>query len=93
MDAPDPEQLFTLLRDAEPFPDHTLPDTGIGPERERLYSSIFIPGGEYGTRSSTLVLIARDGRIDLHERSYGRDHEVLGTVSFSLSPSGAGSCS
>lgn len=91
-DVPDPEELFALLRDADPFPDRMLPDTGIGLQRERLYSSLFIAGKEYGTRSSSLVLIGRDGRVDFHERSYDQDHAVIETVRFTLSPPEAAPC-
>ena len=86
-DSPDPEALFGLLGDRAAFPDHLLPDTGVGVERERLLSSLFIAGDNYGTRSSTIILMDRAGPITFMERSYGQDHTAVGTVSHTLSPS------
>ncbi len=65
------DALFTLLADRTPGDDHDLPDTGIGREMERALSPIFIAGDEYGTRSSTLLLIGHDGEVRMHERRYG----------------------
>ncbi len=66
----DPETLFTLLADTEPAPMGHLPDTGIGRERERRLSPLFIRGSRYGTRASTVIRRARDGRVDFHERGF-----------------------
>jgi uncharacterized protein with NRDE domain len=65
------EKLFALLSDRRQAADHLLPSTGIGPEWERLLSSAFIASEDYGTRSSTVVLIDRDGAIIFIERSFG----------------------
>lgn len=65
----DPEALFRVLWDAEPAPDARLPDTGVGLERERMLSSPFIRGPEYGTRASTVLLVGRDGRVRFVERT------------------------
>jgi uncharacterized protein with NRDE domain len=64
-------ELFTLLSDRNRPADALLPSTGVGAEWERLLSSAFIASDDYGTRSSTLVLIGRDGSIDFVERSFG----------------------
>ncbi len=68
--APSAEQLFALLADHSTAEDSFLPDTGIGLERERLLSSIFVAGPGYGTRSSTLVLIDRENTLTFIERTY-----------------------
>lgn len=47
--------LFELLREDAIAPDELLPVTGVGLEHERRLSPIFIQGGGYGTRSSTVV--------------------------------------
>ena len=73
----DPEAYFAALADPRPFPDDELPDTGIGPERERLLSPIFISGDFYGTRSTTLLLISRENRVTFMERSHA---PAAGTV-------------
>jgi uncharacterized protein with NRDE domain len=69
----EPEELVAILGDRTPFPDEGLPDTGVGLERERLLSSLFIAGEEYGTRSTTVLLVERAGRTILLERRHDRD--------------------
>lgn len=68
---PTPANLLTILADRRQAPDHELPDTGIGLDFERVLSSSFITGNEYGTRASTALLIDREGIATLHERSFG----------------------
>jgi uncharacterized protein with NRDE domain len=63
--------LFALLSDRSRPADGLLPSTGVAPEWERLLSSAFIASDDYGTRSSTVVLIGRDGSIAFVERSFG----------------------
>jgi uncharacterized protein with NRDE domain len=76
----DPERLLELLADRTIATDDELPETGVGLARERDLSPIFIAGREYGTRSSTVLLIERDGRIGFCERSYSAAGEVVGRV-------------
>jgi uncharacterized protein with NRDE domain len=71
------DRLFSLLSDRSVATDADLPDTGIGLERERLLSPIFIatPEGRYGTRCSTVVLGQRDKdnwRLGVIERTHDR---------------------
>jgi uncharacterized protein with NRDE domain len=63
--------LFALLSDSQRPADDLLPRTGISREWERLLSSAFIASSEYGTRSSTVGLIGRDGQVAFAERSFG----------------------
>ena len=63
--------LFELLADRGPAPDHLLPTTGIGLERERTLSASFIAGESYGTRASTVVLISADGEALFCENRFG----------------------
>jgi len=70
-------RLFKLLADRSVAADADLPDTGIGLERERLLSPIFIatPDGTYGTRCSTVVLGERlptGWRLQVIERTHDR---------------------
>ncbi len=62
--------LFALLRDATPAHDSELPDTGVGVEKERWLSPIFIRTHGYGTRSSTLLLARQDGETQYLERTF-----------------------
>ena len=69
-DDPPIDAAFALLADREPASDDVLPATGVSPQWERLLSSPFIVSADYGTRSSTLLLIARDGNVRFVERSF-----------------------
>jgi len=64
------DMVLDLLLDQTRAADHELPNTGIGPERERQLSSIFIRTAEYGTRSSTLLLIDEQGEVSFTERTF-----------------------
>jgi len=66
------EGLLEMLDDRDPFPDEELPDTGVGQDAERHLSPLFIEGDEYGTRSSTVLLIGRSGDITFVERTFER---------------------
>lgn len=81
-DTIDPESLFSALHDPVPFADELLPDTGIGPDLERFLSPLFIDGPVYGTRSTTVLLVTRDGQLTFCERSYGTGPAT--TVSFDV---------
>ncbi|GGY68341.1 NRDE family protein [Marinobacter zhanjiangensis] len=67
--------LLDQLQDTSPAPDHLLPDTGVGLERERFLSSPFIQSELYGTRASTVVTVARSGEIRVTEQTWLRDAE------------------
>lgn len=68
---PDESDFFRLLADADTVDDKNLPKTGVSLEWERLLSAIFVQSESYGTRASTVLLIDKAGKIDLHERSFG----------------------
>ena len=71
-----PQALFALLSDRQAPPDEALPDTGIGQERERVLSTAFIRGADYGTRCSTVLLVDHTGRMHFEEYSYAADGAV-----------------
>lgn len=64
------EKGFALLADETLAADLDLPDTGVGIEKERVLSPIFIRTPIYGTRSSTIVISNSDGELNLDERVY-----------------------
>ncbi|WP_428908217.1 NRDE family protein [Niallia sp. Krafla_26] len=70
------ENLFTVLKHSEPFPDELLPKTGVSLEWERRLSSLFIHSKDYGTRSSTVLLMSNQ-HIQYVERIYlnGENHK------------------
>ena len=74
--------LFDALADTTPAPDAELPDTGVGLEMERWLSPPFVRGERYGTRCSTVVLVATDA-IVFAERRFGPDG-VPGGESFAV---------
>lgn len=80
----DPEDYFGFLSDKEMFPDELLPNTGVGIERERRLSPIFVSGRSYGTRFSTLIFIDRESRARFLERSYDSQGIAETTTDFSL---------
>ncbi len=64
------EMLFDFLYDDNRAPDDQLPDTGIGMERERTLSSMFIKSQNYGSRCSTVVLVDQQNNVQFVERVY-----------------------
>ena len=70
--------LLRALRDDERAADDALPDTGAGLAAERMLSPIFISGGGYGTRCSSVVLRARDGHLNFVERRYDAHGNISG---------------
>lgn len=82
-----PDSLFDLLTVEDLAPDEELPATGFGNHWERILSSAFIRSEEYGTRSSTVILMERD-RAEFHERVY-EEGEPVGGDSFEIGPFGA----
>jgi uncharacterized protein with NRDE domain len=64
------QKYLEILADKTLAADADLPETGIGYEREKLLSAIFIETPVYGTRSSSLVLVDKDYEISLDERNF-----------------------
>jgi len=65
-----PEELFKMLYNEQRAEDIKLPDTGIGLERERALSPMFIKTKGYGTRCSTVLLIDNENHVQYYERTY-----------------------
>lgn len=81
----DAEAAFRLLDDTERAPSGKLPSTGISLEWEERLSAIrILASGGYGTRCSTVLCLDENGEMEFHERSYGEDGSVIGTVSHRL---------
>jgi uncharacterized protein with NRDE domain len=74
--------IFDLLADTTQVADDQLPDTGFGPEWERILSARFIQSELYGTRCSTLLLIDREGWVTFVERTYNHSPEDYQDVRF-----------
>lgn len=63
------DSLFELLEDKTISPEEELPDTGLSKAIERKISSIFVESPDYGTRSSTIILIDKKDNIIFMEKS------------------------
>jgi uncharacterized protein with NRDE domain len=90
-DADDVESLFAVLADRKRTPDGELPATGVSLDWERRLSSPFIVGEEvgYGTRSSTVVALGRDGAARFIERTFDPVGRQVGAADFSFALSRA----
>jgi len=73
--------LLNILANQAHAPDDALPDTGINIEWEKLLSPIFITSPEYGTRTSTVILIDQNqnktNTIRFHERQYNKSPDLF----------------
>lgn len=72
------EVIWQALADESRPADAELPATGVPLALERILSSAFIRGSDYGTRASTVLAIDHDGRGFIHERRFGPDGVYLG---------------
>lgn len=76
------DELLAVLADSHPALDRDLPSTGVGAERERQLSALFIQGEHYGTRSSTVLTIDREQTVAFVERTHVPGHQGVSTVHF-----------
>ena len=74
---PEAEPLCDLLLDRSVPPDAELPDTGVGLTLERTLAASFIVTPDYGTRSTTALVIDASGAIEMYEKNYGRGGQPL----------------
>jgi uncharacterized protein with NRDE domain len=81
-DPGDTAPMLELLRDDRPANDEELPRTGVDLNWERLLSSAFIRGSEYGTRCSTVIRIHRGGAVSFDEWSWDRSGDLAGHATF-----------
>jgi uncharacterized protein with NRDE domain len=78
----DINDLMEALRDTTRAEDDKLPDTGIGLERERVLSSMFIKSPGYGSRCSTVILVDRANKVTFSERTYNLETFQFTTETF-----------
>lgn len=65
-----PAAVFDALANRQQYPDELLPHTGVGLERERVLSSLFIESPGYGTRASWFLRAEAGGKTEVFEQSY-----------------------
>lgn len=73
-DGVDVQRLILLLQSRKQAPDHQLPQTGVGIEKERMLAPAFIASQNYGTRSSSILLIGQNDRVDFREICWAPGH-------------------
>ncbi len=73
--------LEAFLGDPTPAPDDELPETGVGLDWERRLSPPLITGDDYGTRSSSTLLLDSRGAIDFRELTRDGTGRVTGIAS------------
>jgi uncharacterized protein with NRDE domain len=81
---PDNAPMLDLLRDTELAPDHELPLTGLSVELERMLSSAFVRGADYGTRCSTMLTTDVTGAAVFAEWSWDRSSALSGLSRFTF---------
>ncbi|MDF2065491.1 NRDE family protein [Bacillus sp. Cr_A10] len=64
------DSLFDIISDQTIAEDQHLPNTGVGLEMERLLSPLFIKSPNYGTRSSTVLLMDKENHVTFVERTF-----------------------
>lgn len=75
---PNVAHLFDIMQDTRSADIEELPDTGVGPEREKLLSSPFIKNERYGTRCTTLILKRSDGMFRFQEKRFNAQGMFVG---------------
>jgi len=75
---PDPASFFDIMQDTRSASLSELPQTGVGPEREKLLGSPFIKNERYGTRCITLIMQRSDGLVRFHEKRFDAQALVSG---------------
>ena len=86
-----PENIFNILKNDAYPPSHMLPNTGVGRCWEKILSPLFISSKYYGTRSSSIILMEKTGKVTFMERTFiadasGPKEENTREFSFILSP-------
>ncbi len=71
------DDLFAMLSDNTISPNDELPETGLDKETERKISSIFVELPEYGTRSSTVLLIDKNDKVSFIEKALNANKEWI----------------
>src|SRR5580698_5156275 len=83
--AGDSEGLFALLSDRTRVEDDALlPSTGVARDWERVLSSPFVLDRDYGTRSSTVLLLGAEGYARIKERRFDPQGRMSGETEFAL---------
>lgn len=77
---PSTPALLDLLADTRRPADAELPDTGVGLDLERKFSTRFIASEQYGTRASTALLVDSGGGVEICEQNFGSQGAPIGAL-------------
>lgn len=78
------ENLFAMLHDSSFAKTEDLPQTGVGPELEKILSAKFINTPNYGTVCSTVIKFDRKGTCFFEERTFDAMGAQTAEVRFTL---------
>ncbi len=67
-------EFLQLLDNNAPYPQDQLPDTGVGPQLERMLSPLRVELPHYGTVSSSILTVDRHGRVNMFEHTWQTAH-------------------
>ncbi len=67
--------LFQILFNDSTYSLENLPDTGVGAKLEKMLSPVFIYSPNYGTRSSTVVLIDYHDQVTFTEKTFDKPED------------------
>ena len=70
------EHYLRAMEDMTQAPDDYLPQTGVSYEWEKALSSAFIRTPNYGTRSTSLIRIRKDGCYEVIEKRFDAEKEL-----------------
>ncbi len=90
---PNAASMLELLRDSEPAPDEQLPLTGLSTGLERMLSSAFVRGQDYGTRCSSVFTIDAEGAAVFAEWSWDGSGALSGLARFTFQVPPPSACS
>jgi len=79
------EELLEFMHNTVLAPDEQLPETGIGHEKEKLLSSMFIEMPGYGTRNTTILLKDYNNNVEIIERTFSHDAKSTSEEKFNFS--------
>lgn len=75
------DHYLRVLADTHEATPQELPSTGINKEWEKALSAAFIKTPSYGTRSSTILRVRKDGQFEMVERRFDANgaigHDVV----------------
>jgi uncharacterized protein with NRDE domain len=78
------EALLELLADRATAPGEMPAAAGGDEQRRHLMNHCFIVSPDYGTRSSTVLLVQNDGGMEFVERRFAPDGSATGTSRFMI---------